>query len=329
MVRDDFKRSDKLIVAARAGFRCSNPQCGKPTAGPAAEQSKSISIGVAAHITAASLGGPRYDPALNDTERSSITNAIWLCADCHRLVDSDPRRFTASKLREWKASAERFAFEGISIAASSQEIPGHDGRDSTTLAEWDAHKTWSPKAVRLALSVGLLERTERGVAFSDRFLSTLCSHGRNWATDEIGNFLRDGLPVLLVVAAARSTLDNNGVVPLHEGQGNYLFSQVPYRAALHMYSVGARIDVFRIEDDRVSVAPLMTEEFIEAIHSAAREVVGRSGVRPLVISLLVDLVEARVRLKDASLLTYVHILALFVFDRYDSMGFVEKNGTFS
>jgi hypothetical protein len=231
-------------------------------------------------------------------------------------------------LREWKTSAERFAFEGISIAASSLEIPGHDGRDSTTLAEWDAHKTWSPKAVRLALSVGLLARTERGVAFSDRFLSTLCSHGRNWATDEIGNFLRDGLPVLLVVAAARSTLDNNGVVPLHEEQGNYLFSHVPYRAALHMYSVGTRIGVFRIEDDGMSVAPLLTEEFIEAIHSAAGEVVGRSDVRPLAISLLVDVVEARVRLEDASLLTYVHILALFVFDRYDSMGFVEKIETF-
>lgn len=328
MARDEFNRSDKLIVAARAGFRCSNPQCRKPTSGPAAEPSRSVSIGVAAHITAASLGGRRYDPALSDAERSSIRNAIWLCADCHRLVDSDPQRFTASLLREWKASAERLALEGVSIAASSLEFSGHDGRGSPTLAAWDAHKTWSPKAVRLAVSVGLLTRTEKGVAFSDRFLSTLCSHGRNWATGEIGNFLRDGLQVLLVVAAARSTLNDKGVVPLHEEQGNYLFSQVPYRAALHMYSVGARIDVFRIEGDRLAVAPLLTDEFIEAILDASGEIDGRSAVRPLAISLLVDLVESRVLLKDPSLLNHVHILALFVFDRYDSMGFLEKIESF-
>ena len=66
----------------------------------------SISIGVAAHITAASTGDPRFNPGLRSQDRSSAENGIWLCQNCGKLVDSDEVRFPEVLLREWKSWAE-------------------------------------------------------------------------------------------------------------------------------------------------------------------------------------------------------------------------------
>jgi hypothetical protein len=46
-----------------------------------------VNVGVAAYITAASPGGPRYDPALTTDQRSGGENAIWLCQTCGKLVE--------------------------------------------------------------------------------------------------------------------------------------------------------------------------------------------------------------------------------------------------
>ena len=48
--RDDFSQQVKDMLAKRAGYRCSNPDCQKPTVGAQEGGSKSISIGIAAHI---------------------------------------------------------------------------------------------------------------------------------------------------------------------------------------------------------------------------------------------------------------------------------------
>jgi len=37
--------------------------------------------------------------------RRSPENGIWLCCDCHSLVDKDPDRFPAEELRHWKRQA--------------------------------------------------------------------------------------------------------------------------------------------------------------------------------------------------------------------------------
>ena len=65
-----------------------------------------IDVGVAAHITAASVGGPRFDSALSDKDRIGAPNGIWLCQNCAKLIDSDVCRFTVSVLRGWKLGAE-------------------------------------------------------------------------------------------------------------------------------------------------------------------------------------------------------------------------------
>jgi hypothetical protein len=64
---------------------------------------------VAAHITAASSKGPRYDSSLTKKERCGAKNGIWLCQVCGKLIDSDVKRFTARMLWEWKDQAESAA----------------------------------------------------------------------------------------------------------------------------------------------------------------------------------------------------------------------------
>jgi hypothetical protein len=69
MQRDEFFEATKRAIAARVAHRCSNPNCRAPTAGPQVEAGKTLNVGVAAHISAAAPGGPRYDPALPPEQR--------------------------------------------------------------------------------------------------------------------------------------------------------------------------------------------------------------------------------------------------------------------
>jgi hypothetical protein len=85
MSRDNFAKPVIEALARRVGYKCSNPHCGAPTVGPATSHHGSINVGVAAHITAASGGGPRYDATLEHEGRRGITNGI--CAGSRPGVD--------------------------------------------------------------------------------------------------------------------------------------------------------------------------------------------------------------------------------------------------
>lgn len=113
-MRDDFSKATIEQLRKRVGERCSNQKCLAPTSGPQLDASKSINIGVAAHIHAASEGGPRYLAKMSSAERKDILNAIWLCQNCAKLIDSDNERFPAELLISWKNEAEQRAFADIS-----------------------------------------------------------------------------------------------------------------------------------------------------------------------------------------------------------------------
>lgn len=122
---DDFSEPVKRTLAARVGNLCSNPACGTLTSGPQADPAKAINLGVAAHITAASPGGPRYDPGLLAEERSAPGNGIWLCQNCAKLVDNDIARFSIHVLRTWKLDAEseaQFRLGKTSISPRSTPV---------------------------------------------------------------------------------------------------------------------------------------------------------------------------------------------------------------
>ena len=108
-MRDDFPQSVKRTLSHRVGLRCSNPDCDADTAGPKADPSKTTNIGVAAHIAAASAGGCRYDASMTPHERRSLSNAIWLCQNCAKMIDADAQTYTVRVLQVWKERAERDA----------------------------------------------------------------------------------------------------------------------------------------------------------------------------------------------------------------------------
>jgi hypothetical protein len=78
-----------------------------------AAQDGTITIGVAAHICAASPGGPRYNPAQTREARRAKDNGIWLCQNCGRLIDADAEKFTVELLTGWKRGAQERAFREL------------------------------------------------------------------------------------------------------------------------------------------------------------------------------------------------------------------------
>ncbi len=122
-MRDDFSEAVKRTLAGRVGHKCSNPDCSRSTSGPGIESYKFVNIGVAAHITAADPGGPRYDPLLTQEERKSPENGIWLCQNCAHLIDTDRHRYSREVLSQWKLVAEARAHSII----RGETIPGQVG----------------------------------------------------------------------------------------------------------------------------------------------------------------------------------------------------------
>ena len=116
--RDDFTQKTKKTIAQRSGYRCAFPNCRRLTIMPNPQDpSSSVGTGEAAHICAASPGGPRYDPEMTPKERTSAANGIWLCAACSKIVDKLPDAFPADTLRYWKQNAERAAARDAQLIA--------------------------------------------------------------------------------------------------------------------------------------------------------------------------------------------------------------------
>lgn len=117
MTRDDFDDKTKEMLRRRVNGICSNPNCNHPTQCASQSNSNKIEyIGVAAHICAASEGGPRYDENQSPEERSSIDNGIHLCSNCATMIDKNNGiDYSATTLREWKKQAEKRAREAFQM----------------------------------------------------------------------------------------------------------------------------------------------------------------------------------------------------------------------
>jgi hypothetical protein len=103
--RDEFSPDTKLALAKRSGFLCAI--CRAFTVGPSKESPAAVTnVGVAAHISGASPGGPRYDASLSRAARVSITNGIWLCQTHAKLIDDDAVTWTTARLQATKAAHE-------------------------------------------------------------------------------------------------------------------------------------------------------------------------------------------------------------------------------
>ncbi|WP_221211943.1 ATP-binding protein [Sphingomonas sp. BK481] len=106
-------------MAQRAGYICSHPLCQQLTIGPSEDRgTKLTNVGEAAHITAASPGGPRYDVKLTKTERQAEANGIWLCRVHAKQVDDNASKETVDELRRWKVSHEDWVYRRVAAADS-------------------------------------------------------------------------------------------------------------------------------------------------------------------------------------------------------------------
>lgn len=121
-MRDDFSYKTKSILARRVNYICSNPNCFSQTSGPHTLEDKVLNIGVAAHISAASGYGPRYKPSQTEAERRDISNGIWLCQNCAKLIDSDEHEYTTETLFDWKRKAEFFASKKLGKPESPKGV---------------------------------------------------------------------------------------------------------------------------------------------------------------------------------------------------------------
>lgn len=149
--RDDFPKHVKQVLAERAAYLCSNPECRGFTIFAHTEEDKSAKIGVAAHICAAAEGGPRYDPDQTPEQRSSPSNGIWLCASCATKIDRDIQRFPVSLLIDWKTSHEKWirgeqflppepTISWFTHAGRMHMAPDEQVIDATKLAKRKEHK---------------------------------------------------------------------------------------------------------------------------------------------------------------------------------------------
>jgi len=114
MATDDrFKQNVIATLARRSANQCANPDCGALTSGPSDDPHDSVNVGEAAHIYGANPGSARYESTMTSVDRSSISNAIWLCGNCHKLIDDDPSKYPSGLLFEWQRAHEHVIAEKV------------------------------------------------------------------------------------------------------------------------------------------------------------------------------------------------------------------------
>lgn len=112
--RDDFSRSTVESIAKRSGYICAYPSCKRMTVSGSNDRDSGLTMtGVAAHITAASEKGPRYDHNMSQKERASEINGIWTCQIHGKFIDDNPSRCSVEELRRWKSQHEKWVFDRV------------------------------------------------------------------------------------------------------------------------------------------------------------------------------------------------------------------------
>lgn len=117
---DAFPPSVKDALTKRASYICSNPDCRNHTIAPTVSSSSEWTYtGKAAHITAASPGGPRYDPSLTSEERSGVSNGVFLCSNCAEMIDKNQGKdYPVELLVAWRKTHEEWTRQNLNKSAT-------------------------------------------------------------------------------------------------------------------------------------------------------------------------------------------------------------------
>lgn len=115
-----FKVKTAEMIAYRAAYICSNPECNTLTIGAAINDPLlKNKKGEAAHIIGEKAGAARHDPNPS-VDVHGVENGLWLCANCHTLIDKNKGADYYSKdLFAWKKDHE----ETISMLLRTHRSP--------------------------------------------------------------------------------------------------------------------------------------------------------------------------------------------------------------
>lgn len=98
-------RAMKIILAKRSGNRCALPSCHVVLVQDS-KPGSAQNIGEAVHISGARSGSARYDPKMTSQERDHVDNLLYLCRNCHTIIDQDVESYSVERLRRIKAEHE-------------------------------------------------------------------------------------------------------------------------------------------------------------------------------------------------------------------------------
>lgn len=153
--RDDFDPKVINTAKTQAAYICSNPSCRKLTIAPSLiDENKVQYMGKVAHITAAAVGGPRYDKDISEEERKSIRNAIFLCSNCADLIDKNKGiDYPESLLYDWRAKHREWVIanlnksqsDGVSVAVTSYSQSGGINAQVVNIHQTNDHPQDSAK----------------------------------------------------------------------------------------------------------------------------------------------------------------------------------------
>lgn len=105
----------KLVLAHRSGDVCALPGCGQRLTRDS-ESGSPGNFGEAAHIVGEKEGSARYERGMTDRERNDHDNLIYLCANCHRIID-DPvngeRNYPIGRLKRIKSEHEKRIHDAV------------------------------------------------------------------------------------------------------------------------------------------------------------------------------------------------------------------------
>lgn len=94
------KRLQPLPSTTKHLFARSGNMCAMPTCENLLFKKSGAFVGKIAHIKAASMGGPRFDPSMSNEQRRDFANLLLVCGNCHDEIDDKHlvKNFSVQKL---------------------------------------------------------------------------------------------------------------------------------------------------------------------------------------------------------------------------------------
>lgn len=102
-----------MIVIQQSGNRCAIPTCRKELLKEGTKTDDPANIGKLAHIKGEKPGRARYDPNMTDEERNHHTNLLYVCGNCHDMIDKQEKKYTVEVLHDIKRKHEEWVQKSL------------------------------------------------------------------------------------------------------------------------------------------------------------------------------------------------------------------------